>query len=102
MKIELDLVAWKIDDDRIPEKVAKELSDAKINIFTDKDYFEVEDSCRAFSLWLEYQDGNRLLGYEVNLDDLELFAATLSKMIYMFRRDMADVIKEKTEKGLPI
>ena len=98
MKITLPLLSPSFDDDRISEQCQKdfEIHGSQIYIYNDVKNWLYDDDARIFSLWIEYgKEKNRAIMFDVDLDDLEIFAASLLKSIEMVRRDYSDVIKQK-------
>lgn len=54
----------------------------------------------AFTLHITYgHDEKSSLLFSVGLDDLEMFAYGIQKTIEMYRRDNADLIKQKRDEG---
>jgi hypothetical protein len=102
MKTELDLYNATPSDDRLPLEVIKDYCEkSNIYIFKDLESLE-EDDTRAFSLWLNYGENGESLMFDVDLNDLEMFANSILKSIEMLRRDYPDVIKNKIKKGFPL
>lgn len=92
------------DDKRVSGKVQKDF-DLGCQIYIYKDEWELneDDSQHTFSVWIEYGcDKDKTIMLETKLDDLEMFANALTKSIEMFRRDYADVIKERIKRGANI
>jgi len=102
MNITLPLFHPAIDDDRILKEIEKDF-DNGCQIYVDKheDSWEHDDETHAFSLYIEYgSDKKYYLIFDVDLDDLEMFANSLLKSIEMLRRDYSEVIKEKIKRGV--
>ena len=104
MKITLPLKNVISDDIRITDNVLSDLKkECQIFIFKDENNCRNDEQEYIYSIWIEYSENNeRGLMFNSNLDDLEMFANSLTKSIEMFRRDYSDLIKERIEKDLPI
>ena len=104
MKITLPLLKPWFEDDRIIEKIKKDFKEScQIYIYKDEDNWKDDEKYNAFSLWVEYgKDNKETLMFDVDLNDLEMFANSLMKSIEMLRRDYSEVIKHKINNGSPI
>jgi len=104
MKITLPLLKPWFEDDRIIEKIKKDFKEScQIYIYKDEVNWEDDETDNAFSLWVEYgQSNKKALMFDVDLNDLEMFANSLMKSIEMLRRDYSEVIKHKIKNGSPI
>lgn len=97
MKITLKLKDPCFDDDRLDTDIKSSFrSGSQIYIYKDESNWISDEESFVYSLWIEYGfNKDKAMMFEVNLDDLELFAETLVKSINMFRRDYADEIRKK-------
>jgi hypothetical protein len=104
MKITLPLKNFVSDDIRITDNVLSDFKkECQIFIFKDENNCLNDEEEHLYSIWIEYSENNgRGLMFDCNLDDLEMFANSLTKSIEMFRRDYSDLIKERIEKDLPL
>jgi len=107
MNITLPLVSPSFDDDRLSEEVKKSYDKCQIFILKDEQHWESDEKSHAFSLFVEYGKGNGeghrySLMFDVDLNDLEMFANSLFKSIEMLRRDYSEVIKDKINNGEPL
>lgn len=104
MKITLPLLKPSFDDDRMIEEIQKDFKEScQIYIYKDEDNWKDHEKYNAFSLWVEYgEDNKETLMFDVDLNDLEMFANSLMKSIEMLRRDYSEVIKHKIKNGSPI
>lgn len=103
MKITLPLLRPFVDD-RMIEEIKKDFKEScQIYIYKDEDNWKDDEKYNAFSLWVEYgEDNKETLMFDVDLNDLEMFANSLMKSIEMLRRDYSEVIKHKINNGYPI
>lgn len=97
MKITLPLVNPVSDDDRISDEVEKDFDHGcQIYVYKEEIEWKQNHETHAYGLWVEYGPGmQKTLMFEVDLDDLEMFAHSLLNSIEMLRRDYSDVIKSK-------
>jgi hypothetical protein len=104
MKITLPLVSPSFDDNRLSDEVQKDFkNECQIYIYKDEQYWKSDEESHAFSLWVEYGiDKKQSIMFDVDLNDLEMFANSLLKSIEMFRRDYSDVLKDKIKIGAPL
>ena len=105
MEIKLPLLLPTFDDKRLPDEVQKEFDNGcKICLYKEEEDWESEEDIHVFSLRLEYGKNNKkyFIWFEVDLNDLEMFANSLMKSIEMLRRDYSEVIKHKIKNGSPI
>jgi len=104
MKITLPLLKPSFDDDRMIEEIQKDFKEScQIYIYKDEDNWKDDEKYNAFALWVEYgKDNKETLMFDVDLNDLEMFANSLMKSIEMLRRDYSEVIKHKIKNGSPI
>ena len=100
MKIMLDLQSIKCDDERI--EYLDDFENAMLEIFVDPVAFT--DECETtFSISMTY--GNDLANSiysNVTMIDMELFAHSILKCIEMLKRDYAEAIKDKMDKGFVV
>ena len=104
MKITIPLINPAFDDVRLSDEVKKDFDNhCNIYIYKDEASF-VDDEQHAYSIWVQYgiENKEKQLMFDVNLDDLELFAHTLTKSIKMFRRDYKTEISDKIAKGISL
>ena len=104
MKITLPLLKPSFDDDRMIEEIQKDFKEScQIYIYKDEDNWKDDEKDNAFALWVEYgKDNKETLMFDVDLNDLEMFANSLMKSIEILRRDYSEVIKHKINNGSPI
>jgi len=105
MEIILPLVIPTFDDERLSDEVKKDFDNrCRIYLYKEEEDWESEELSHVFSLRLEYGIGNEkcFIWFEVDLNDLEMFANSLMKSIEMLRRDYSEVIKHKINNGYPI
>ncbi|HMT02710.1 MAG TPA: hypothetical protein PKD00_05280 [Burkholderiales bacterium] len=105
MEITLPLVIPTFDDKRLSDEVKKDFDNGcQIILYKEEEDWESDENSHAFSLRLEYGIGNEksFIWFEVDLNDLEMFANSLMKSIEMLRRDYSEVIKHKIKNGSPI
>lgn len=97
MQIKLPLRNPSFDDDRIDAKTRLDFDkDCQIYIYKSEQDWINDPSQSLFSVCVEYGENiDKSLMFDANLDDLEEFAAALTKSIEMIRRDYGDVIKQK-------
>jgi len=72
----------------------------QIYIYKDENSWEQDEGTHAFGLFFEYgiHKKNTFM-FDVDLNELEMFANSLMKSIEMLRRDYSDVIKKKIKSG---
>jgi hypothetical protein len=101
MKITLPLINPAFDDNKLSEEFKHEFDKScQIYVYKDENSWEQDEETHAFALWLEYgKDKEKSLMFDVDLNDLEMFANSLLKSIEMFRRDYSDVLKDKIKRG---
>ncbi len=101
MKIMVDLQAIKCDDDRMTE-CFDDFENAMLEVFVDPLAFT--DECETtFSIAITY--GNHLentISSDITMIDMELFAHSILKCIEMLKRDYAEAIKDKMDKGFVV
>lgn len=104
MEIKLPLLMPSFSDDRMIEEIKKDFKEScQIYIYKDEDNWKDDEKYNAFSLLVEYgKDNKETLMFDVDLNDLEMFANSLMKSIEMLRRDYSEVIKHKINNGSPI
>jgi superfamily I DNA/RNA helicase len=101
MKITLPLINPVFDDNRITDELEKAFQkDCQVYIYKDEKNWISEEDQRLYGLWIEYgEKKNKTMMFDIDLDDLEMFANSLLKSIEMFRRDYAEVLKDKIMNG---
>lgn len=101
MKITLPLINPSFDDDRLNSTIRKDIDKGcELFIYKDEQNWKDEEDANVFSLWVKYgYEHENALMFDINLDDLEMFANSILKSIEMFRRDYADDIKRKINDG---
>lgn len=104
MKITLPLIRPFVDDKRLSEEVKKDFDNrCQIYLYKEEEDWESDEESHAFSLRFEYGIGKEnFIWFDVDLNDLEMFANSLMKSIEMLRRDYSEVIKHKIKNGSPI
>ena len=104
MKITLPLIRPFVDDKRLSEEVKKDFDNrCQIYLYKEEEDWESDEKSHAFELRFEYGIGKEnFIWFEVDLNDLEMFANSLMKSIEMLRRDYSEVIKHKIKNGSPI
>ena len=104
MKIILPLKKVSSDDQRISDDVIYDFKQGcQIFIWKEEKDWLVDEEQNVYQIWIEYSEKNeRTLMFSSDLDDLEMFANSLTKSIEMFRRDYAHSIKDRIENDLPL
>jgi hypothetical protein len=104
MKIILPLNKATSDDNRINGNVISDFKKGcQIFIWKEEKDWLVDEEQNVYQIWIEYSEKKeRTLMFTSDLDDLEMFANSLTKSIEMFRRDYAHSIKERIENDLPL
>ena len=104
MKIILPLKKVSSDDQRISDDLIYDFKQGfKIFIWKEEKDWLVDEEQNVYQIWIEYSEKNeRTLMFSSDLDDLEMFANSLTKSIEMFRRDYAHSIKDRIENDLPL
>jgi hypothetical protein len=104
MKITLPLKNFSSDDNRITDNVISDFKkECQIFIWKEEKDWLVDEEQNVYSIWIEYSKNKNLtLMFNTDLDDLEMFANSLTKSIEMFRRDYTQSIKDRIEKDLPL
>ena len=98
-----------LSDSSIINRILEELEidfeqSCNLCIYENSNNWEDDESSTAFSFSFEYGKNNKktLIEFDVDLNDLEMFANSLMKSIEMIRRDYSEVIKHKIKNGSPI
>ena len=101
MKITLPLINPVFDDSRITDELEKAFhKECQVYIWKDEKDWILEEDQRLYGLWIEYgENKNNTMMFDIDLDDLEMFANSLLKSIEMLRRDYAEVLKDKIING---
>lgn len=104
MKIILPLNKAVSDDNRISDNVISDFKKGcQIFIWKEEKDWLIDEEQNVYHIWIEYSEKNeRTLMFTTDLDDLEMFANSLTKSIEMFRRDYAHSIKDRIENDLPL
>lgn len=66
------------------------------------DEWKAYKSLSAFTVQIAYGDSRHTITFNVQLNELELFATAILKKIKMFRRDYSSTIKEKMDNDAEI
>ena len=101
MKITLPLINPVFDDSRLTEEVRKDFDKGcQVYIYKEEQNWISDEEQHVYSLWIEYgKDKDKTLMFDIDLDDLEMFANSLLKSVEMLRRDYSDVLKDKISNG---
>lgn len=96
MNITLPLFKAVTDDNRMSGELEQDFKNfCEIRIFKDEKSWKEDEDTHVYSLWIEYAKSKKFLMFEADLNDLEMFAHSLTKSIEMLRRDYSDVLKNK-------
>jgi hypothetical protein len=101
MKITLPLVRAAFDGVEITDELQKQIDKGcQLYVYKDESSWKEDDEYHVFSVWMEYgKDKENALMFDVDLNDLEVFATIILKSVEMLRRDYSDIIKEKINTG---
>lgn len=69
---------------------------AIIKVWNDPGAYRYDEMKYPYGLWIEYGPrGEGTMMFEVDIDELEMFATALLKSIELFRLNNSDVIRER-------
>jgi hypothetical protein len=104
MHIKLPLINSRFVDDSITKETDLKFGmGSDLLIYSEPQDWLMDDYWYPFHLRIEYgEDKKNCLIYDVELEELEMFANSLSKCIEMFRRDYKDEIKRSMTNGYAI